>query len=139
MPPASATPVFSSDENTILFLAGIMFTASLYTRPSRSMRFKYFDFSLLSQASHLGACRVDAYPHTLLRSTRSFLISVSRVVSVLSVKAPQGMTGHYATWQSAVEGFGDMKTLAKVIEAQFYRVMPRISSQIERQIGEITI
>lgn len=81
----------------------------------------------------IGSCGFDSIPADLgiVYTQRQFKGTLTAVESFLTISSgPEGMCGHDATWQSAVYGFADGRSLRRLRKKFGHRPLPTVGAKV---------
>ncbi|XP_033503910.1 saccharopine dehydrogenase-like oxidoreductase [Epinephelus lanceolatus] len=100
------------------------------------MQLEYHTKALDRGVYVIGSCGFDSIPADLgiLYTQRQFKGTLTAVESFLNISSgPQGMSGHDATWQSAVYGFADSSSLRQLRKKFGHKPLPVVGAKVKKR------
>ncbi|XP_041660386.1 saccharopine dehydrogenase b [Cheilinus undulatus] len=100
------------------------------------MQLEYHTKALDKGVYVIGSCGFDSIPADLglLYTQRQFKGTLTAVESFLNIiTGPEGSSGHDATWQSAVYGFADSKSLSKLRKKFGHKPLPVVGAKVKQR------
>lgn len=100
------------------------------------MQLEYHTKALDRGVYVIGSCGFDSIPADLgiLYTQRQFKGTLTAVESFLNISSgPQGMSGHDATWQSAVYGFADSRSLRQLRKKFGHKPLPVVGAKVKKR------
>ncbi|KAF1376320.1 hypothetical protein PFLUV_G00210280 [Perca fluviatilis] len=100
------------------------------------MQLEYHTKALDRGVYVIGSCGFDSIPADLgiLYTQRQFRGTLTAVESFLNISSgPEGSSGHDATWQAAVHGFADSKSLRQLRKKLGHKPLPVVGAKIRKR------
>lgn len=100
------------------------------------MQLEYHTKALDRGVYVIGSCGFDSIPADLgiLYTQRQFKGTLTAVESFLNISSgPQGMSGHDGTWQSAVYGFADSRSLRQLRKKFGHKPLPVVGAKVKKR------
>ncbi|XP_060908566.1 saccharopine dehydrogenase-like oxidoreductase isoform X1 [Labrus mixtus] len=100
------------------------------------MQLEYHTKALDKGVYVIGSCGFDSIPADLgiLYTQRQFKGTLTAVESFLQITSgPEGSSGHDATWQSAVYGFADSKSLSQLRKKFGHKPLPVVGAKVKQR------
>uniref|UniRef100_A0A672YD67 Saccharopine dehydrogenase-like oxidoreductase n=1 Tax=Sphaeramia orbicularis TaxID=375764 RepID=A0A672YD67_9TELE len=100
------------------------------------MQLEYHTKALDRGVYVIGSCGFDSIPADLgiLYTNRQFRGTLTAVESFLNISSgPKGASGHDATWQSAVYGFADSRSLRQLRKKFGHKPLPVVGAKVHKR------
>uniref|UniRef100_A0AAQ5YA62 Saccharopine dehydrogenase-like oxidoreductase n=1 Tax=Amphiprion ocellaris TaxID=80972 RepID=A0AAQ5YA62_AMPOC len=100
------------------------------------MQLEYHSKALARGVYVIGSCGFDSIPADLgiLYTQRQFKGTLTAVESFLDISSgSQGSSGHDATWQSAVYGFADSRSLCQLRKKFGHKPLPVVGAKVKKR------
>ncbi|KAM9840539.1 saccharopine dehydrogenase-like oxidoreductase [Aulostomus maculatus] len=100
------------------------------------MQLEYHTKALDRGVYVIGSCGFDSIPADLglIYTRRQFKGTLTAVESFLTISSgPQGSCGHDATWQSAVYGFADSRSLRQLRKKFSHKPLPVVGAKVKKR------
>lgn len=100
------------------------------------MQLEYHTKALDRGVYVIGSCGFDSIPADLgiLYTQKQFKGTLTAVESFLKISSgPQGLSGHDATWQSAVYGFADSRSLRQLRKKFGHKPLPVVGARVKKR------